>query len=455
MYNKYAVISFSEWLIGKISTQVLKTTQLEPVTGNRQLVTDLDSIIKNPMKYIIPILFFAAIQALAQENRLSVTGKVLDAKTKEPLANATIEVKARSLEMIAGTDGSFDFSLPATAAGDSIAISYLGYKTIKKRILDLKNPAIFLMNDYTVELRTITITSRNLNVKEIEKFLRPVRGNLYAYSKETTNAMYNLFLSYLEENGQSDLLKQCRYDMTGLDEAAAKWFREYTAPYRPPLDKKDTSVHDYTDFPAVRMSHGAAVVFCQWLTEQYNSHPGKRKFPRVKFRLPTHREWQIAALGYGKFQSWNLFENTVDVVIPDDTLTATFKGPKKKMPVTKDFLYPWWNHYHYRNKPINQKNCYLANFKAYPVKNACAWGRLPSYDGWFRMARTGSYFPNDMGLYDMVGNVWEMIDEKGKACGGSWNDPPEESTIHSVRSYKGADDSIGFRIFMEVIAEEK
>lgn len=403
------------------------------------------------MKHFIPLLFFTAVQALAQENHLRIAGKVLDANTKEPLANATIEVKARSLELMAGIEGTFDFTLPASAAADSITVSYLGYKTITKRIADLKEPAIFLMSSYTVELRAVTITSRSLKVQEIEKLLRPIRGNLYACAKETTNGMYNLFLSYLEDNGQDDLLKQCQHDLRGFDEAAAKWFREYTAPYRPPLHKKDTSVHDYTEFPAVRMSHAAAGIFCQWLTEQYNSHPGKKKFRKVKFRLPTHLEWQIAALGYDKFQSWNLVENTVEVVITDDTTAATFKGPKTRVPVTKDFLYPWWNHYHYRNKPINHKNCYLGNFNAYPVENACARGRLPSYDGWFRMARTASYFPNDMGLYDVVGNVAEMIDEKGKACGGSWNDAPGESTIQSVKNYKRADDSIGFRIFMEVI----
>ena len=67
------------------------------------------------------------------------------------------------------------------------------------------------------------------------------------------------------------------------------------------------------------------------------------------------------------------------------------------------------------------------------------------------MGRTASYFPNGLGLYDVVGNVAEMIDEKGKACGGSWNDIPEESTIRSVKTYTGPHDTVGFRVFMEVV----
>jgi hypothetical protein len=67
------------------------------------------------------------------------------------------------------------------------------------------------------------------------------------------------------------------------------------------------------------------------------------------------------------------------------------------------------------------------------------------------MARTESYFPNDMGLFDVCGNVAEMIDEKGKACGGSWKDLPENGTIQSVKTYNGSDETVGFRVFMEVI----
>jgi hypothetical protein len=67
------------------------------------------------------------------------------------------------------------------------------------------------------------------------------------------------------------------------------------------------------------------------------------------------------------------------------------------------------------------------------------------------MGRTASYFPNDIGLYDVVGNVAEMINENGKACGGSWDDEPKESTIHSVKTYSRPDATIGFRVFMEVV----
>jgi len=47
-----------------------------------------------------------------------------------------------------------------------------------------------------------------------------------------------------------------------------------------------------------------------------------------------------------------------------------------------------------------------------------------------------------------------MIDEKGKSCGGSWDHPPEESTLRSMNEYSEANGTVGFRIFTEVIEEK-
>ena len=62
-----------------------------------------------------------------------------------------------------------------------------------------------------------------------------------------------------------------------------------------------------------------------------------------------------------------------------------------------------------------------------------------------------TYFANNMGLYDVVGNVAEMTNLDGIAMGGSWNHPAEESTITSINRYEGSDISVGIRLFMEVI----
>lgn len=218
------------------------------------------------------IFLFMVQTAWSQEAQLTITGKVLDAKTKEPLENATIEVKSRSIEFIS-LDGTFEFHLPSGSENDSLEISYIGYKPFKKRIGEIKNPENVYLQDYSIELRTVTITSRMLKLKDIERSLRRIKGNLYASETETTNGLYNLFLSYLEEHDQMELLKQCDYDLTAYDEEMKAFYKKYASPYVKSEDKKDSLSKDYTNYPAVNINHGAAIVFCKvaYRTVQYKS----------------------------------------------------------------------------------------------------------------------------------------------------------------------------------------
>ncbi len=124
----------------------------------------------------------------------------------------------------------------------------------------------------------------------------------------------------------------------------------------------------------------------------------------------------------------------------------------KPMPVKdNEIFYPWYKAYNYRNKALNSRGCALGNFKFPENETGCGDRKIIGVDGFVMMSPVQSYFPNGLGLYDVVGNIAEMSEEKGKACGGSWNHPPLESTIRSLNVYEGPDVAVGFRVFMEVI----
>ncbi|HNX08312.1 MAG TPA: SUMF1/EgtB/PvdO family nonheme iron enzyme, partial [Bacteroidales bacterium] len=62
-----------------------------------------------------------------------------------------------------------------------------------------------------------------------------------------------------------------------------------------------------------------------------------------------------------------------------------------------------------------------------------------------------SYLPNKFGLYNVCGNVAEMIAEKGKTRGGGWRDSGWDVRIDAVGNYGKSATDIGFRYFMKVI----
>jgi len=288
----------------------------------------------------------------------------------------------------------------------------------------------------------------NLDIKRIEGMLRQLKDNIYASEYEVTNLEYNAYLRYLESNKMMDEYEISKIDLSGFDDASLALMKNYHADVTP--TKKQQF---FTAYPVMNIPYEGAIAYCNWLTEQYNASPEK-KYNKVKFRLPSINEWQIAALGYKDFQSWNINENIIEVQIPktsEDVLCA--KCPVEKVKFNEsDIRYPWYKAYNFRNRAVNNKGCALGNFKWQDDQTGCKPNQ-PILDGFVLTSPVGAYFPNNIGLYDVVGNVAEMVNEKGTACGGSWNHPAEESTITSINKFDGPDAAIGFRVFMEIVEQ--
>lgn len=286
-----------------------------------------------------------------------------------------------------------------------------------------------------------------IEAKSWEDDFRPVSTTIYAANTEVTNAQYNRFLEYLQTNKLTDLHNQYKFDFSRYEEPALAFMTNYALPR---VETKKN--RHFNHYPAVNISYEAANAYCEWLTQQYNNAT-ERKFKKVKFRLPSLDEWQIAAASIKNPTSWKLDDQEAEVKITPKG-SEFDKNPEIRKVSLRDpeIQYPWFRYFGLRNSPLNNKNCYLGNFKSEPCDCPGYKGNKPTYyDGFAAMAPTKTYFPNDIGLYDVVGNVAEMINEKGKACGGSWNHPPAESTIRSINTYSNPDAAVGFRVFMEII----
>ena len=76
---------------------------------------------------ILPIFLLFATFLFSQQEFIS--GRLIDAKTKEPVVFATIKSKAKALGVISNMDGGFKIPLELKSYGDTLEISSMGYMT--------------------------------------------------------------------------------------------------------------------------------------------------------------------------------------------------------------------------------------------------------------------------------------------------------------------------------------
>ena len=315
---------------------------------------------------------------------------------------------------------------------------------------DLKERVERLLSKSENEAKPNVFKVVEIPVKVFDKRMKPFKDNLYVADSEVNNKDYWFYLDYLHKNGYQELYRESVVDRSKYDPVTASFLDNYH--YSPTNAEAQKSKADknymkrYNDYPAMDMTYDAANAYCDWLSFQYNNQP-TRKYKKVKFRLPERKEWIMAALGYKNFQSWELSQNKIKAQTRDGRKKSSGEYDLGQYVID----YPWGlANFDFRNKIRNEHECYLANIKA-SDEVSCPAGIKG--DGFTLTSPIMTYFPNNLGLFDVIGNVAEMTNVDGIAMGGSWNHQPEESTIKSINEYEGSDISVGFRLFMEVIEE--
>lgn len=255
-------------------------------------------------------------------------------------------------------------------------------------------------------------------LKALEKFDRKVysflvSGNVDVNGKissiqafimqktEVTNLEYRTFLFDLLIQGRKDEFLIAKPDQ-------AMWTKLF-GEINKQMEELYFSHAAYNEYPVVNISREGAELYCKWVTEEIQKFVGeKKKAPFNSIRIPTRAEWVKATQVEGKTSP-----------------------------------YPWDGEF-----VRNSKGCFLANFK--PTDSTY------HDDGGFFTVKVNSYLPNDFGIYNMSGNVAEMVydDIQTKSpgtAGGGWMNNAEEIKILGPDPHKGlteAHPNVGFRVVM-------
>jgi formylglycine-generating enzyme required for sulfatase activity len=238
---------------------------------------------------------------------------------------------------------------------------------------------------------------------------------MYMSSTEVTNKEYRLFLNDLNKQGRTEDFKIAMVDSLLWNELYPNksGSRHYLKHY--------FNHPAFSDYPVVNISKEGAQLYCEWYTKQMLI-----KYPESNFndfRLPTKLEWVYAA-----------------------------KGGLRTSP------YPWGG-----PEVTDQEGNHLANYYEVGDHNIRKdeSGNMevvkPS-DFLFTNEYTNNVFtltlvesvkafnPNGYGLYNMAGNVNEMVLDENVVMGGDWESVGYDIRVTSEKKYEKANPLTGFRI---------
>lgn len=236
----------------------------------------------------------------------------------------------------------------------------------------------------------------------------------YMSETEITNLQYAEFLSYLRKNGRTEDLKLAQVD-------SAKWVNKFG--FGEPYKEYYHTHPAYHNYPVVNITKEGAELYCKWLTEMYDSISGGEL--SLQFRIPTRAEYLRASRGENHEQVYS------------------WSGPYLR----------------------NSKGCILANFLAFGSENITKDPETEEYkivripypsstipQDADVLAPAKSYWPNDLGFYNLNGNASEMISDGDFVVGGDWQSTGYDIRNESIKTFEKPQPTVGFRIVASYIS---
>ena len=274
----------------------------------------------------------------------------------------------------------------------------------------VKVPAGNVYTNVQGDLRKLA-EAKALGLDSIEKqfFLRGIdsTSEFYISSTEITNINWKEFLMYLKQEGRLE-----EYNANLLDTTVWRQKLSYNEPYVDYYYQHPA----YEKYPAVGMTLKQANAYANWLTEIFAL---RDQGVKVTFSVPSKKQWIRAARGDARtFYPWSgqYMRNSEGLFL------SNFKTLDERF-ITRTDL----------------NGAYTDTYKVRPYDNFTDEGMKITTPG-------ESYWPNKFGVYNMSGNVAELVSDAPIAMGGSWNDTGYDVRVESEQPATEPKSTVGFRV---------
>lgn len=111
---------------------------------------------------------YQAFPTNAQEASLTISGKISNSETNEPIPFASISIGKSGTGTSSNAEGKFTIKIPAGFKQDTLRVTYVGYRAFQQAIPSIKNQALLIkLQPATVELAEIIVSGKRKTAVDI------------------------------------------------------------------------------------------------------------------------------------------------------------------------------------------------------------------------------------------------------------------------------------------------
>ncbi len=132
------------------------------------------------MKYILISILVLKFSLLIGQDFITISGKVIDSKSSEPLPYVNLIVKGKPFATVSNKAGEFVFHIPQSSGRDTLLITFVGYESKQLAIQSIdesKSQEIFL-NPKEALLKGVIVSNKRLSASDvIREVLKKIPSN--------------------------------------------------------------------------------------------------------------------------------------------------------------------------------------------------------------------------------------------------------------------------------------